>query len=88
MGRSVKICHYTAFYVAEILVVFLQDQIMPHYWLTCFSVPMRMSFSDKSLLESSVSHIVISVTLSLSIIKYLRNSSLIFINVPFILSLC
>ena len=49
MGRSVEICHYTAFYVAKILVAFLQDQIMPHYWLTCFSVPMRMSFSDEKL---------------------------------------
>ena len=47
MGQSVKICHYTALYVAEILVAFLWDQIVPHYWLTCFSIPMRMSFSDK-----------------------------------------
>ena len=77
MGRSVKICYYTAFYVAEILVAFLRDQIMLPYWLTYFSVPMRMSFSGKSFLESSTSHIVILMTLSLSIIKYLSNSSLI-----------
>ena len=74
MSRSVKICHYTAFHVAEILVAFLWDQIMRHYWLTCFFVPMRMNFLDKSFLENSTSHIVILMTLSLSIIKYLRNS--------------
>ena len=25
----------------------LWEQTVPHYWLTCFSVPMRMNFLDK-----------------------------------------
>ena len=57
-----------------------------HYWLTCFSIPMKMSFwinslrkAKESLLESSIYHTVISMTLSLLIIKDLRSSILIFI---------
>ena len=45
---------------------------MPHYWLTCFSIPMKMSFwinslekAKESLLESSIYHTVTSMTLSL-----------------------
>ena len=26
------------------LLAFLWEQTVPHYWLTCFSIPMRMSF--------------------------------------------
>ena len=58
---------------------------MPHYWLTCFSIPMKMSFwinslrkAKESLLESSIYHSVTSMTLPLLIIKDLRNSFLIF----------
>ena len=54
----------------------LWEQTVPHFWLTCFSIPMRTSFqinslrrAKESLLESSISHIVILMTLSLSIIK-------------------
>ena len=50
---------------------------MPHhYWLTCFSIPMRTSFyvnslrrAKESLLENSISHIAIMMTLPISIIK-------------------
>ena len=57
-----------------------------HFWLTCFSIPMRMSFyinsfkrrAKESLLGSSIYHIVTLMTLSLSIIKDLRSSCLIF----------
>ena len=49
---------------------------MPYYWLACFFSSDENEFSDKpikegkeSLLESSVSYIVILVTLCLSIIK-------------------
>ena len=74
-------------------LAFLWEQTMPHYWLTCFSIPMRTSFwinslrrAKESLLESSISHIVILMTLSLSIIKDLTNSSLILTpkNSPFL----
>ena len=58
------------------LLAFLWEQTVPHYWLTCFSIPTRMSFwinssrtAKESLPESSVSHIVILMTLSLSVIK-------------------
>ena len=58
---------------------------VPHYWPTCFSIPTKMSFQRNSLrkakenlLESSVYHTVILMTLSLSIIKDLRSSFLIF----------
>ena len=58
---------------------------MPHYWLTCFSIPMKMSFwinslrkAKESLLESSIYHSVTSMTLPLLIIKDLRNSFPIF----------
>ena len=57
----------------------------PHYWLTCFSIPMKMSFwinslrkAKQSLLESSIYHTITSMTLSLLIIKDLRNSFPIF----------
>ena len=74
-------------------LAFLWYQTVPHYWLTCFSIPVRTSFdinslrrAKESLLESSISHVVILMTLSLSIIKDLRNSSLIFTpkNSPFL----
>ena len=75
-------------------LAFLWEQTVPHHWLTCFSIPMRTSFqinslrrAKESLLESSISHIVILMTLSLSIITDLRNSSLIFTpkkNSPFL----
>ena len=58
---------------------------VPHYWLTCFSIPMKMSFwinslrkAKESLLESSIYHTVTSMTLSLLIIKDLRSSFPIF----------
>ena len=58
---------------------------MPHYWLTCSSNPMKMCFwinssrkAKESLLESLIYHTVTSMTLSLLIIKDLRNSFLIF----------
>ena len=62
-------------------LAFLWEQTVPHYWLTCFSIPMKMSFwinslrkAKESLLESSIYHTVTSMTLSLLIIKDLRNS--------------
>ena len=61
------------------------EQTVPHYWLTCFSIPMKMNFwinslrkANESLLESSIYHTIILMILSLSIIKDLRNSFLIF----------
>ena len=58
---------------------------VPHYWLTCFSIPMKMSFwinslrkAKESLLESSIYHSITSMTLSLLIIKDLWNSFPIF----------
>ena len=66
-------------------LAFLWDQTVPHYWLTCFSIPMKMSFwinslrkAKESLLESSIYHTVTSMTLSLLIIKDLRSSFPIF----------
>ena len=66
-------------------LAFLWEQTVPHYWLTCFSIPMKMSFwinslrkTKESLLESSIYHTVISMTLSLLIIKDLRSSFPIF----------
>ena len=66
-------------------LAFLWEQTVPHYWLTCFSIPMKMSFwinslrkAKESLLESSIYHTVTSMTLSLSIIKDLRSSFPIF----------
>ena len=65
-------------------LAFLWEQTVPNYWLTHFSIPMRTSFyinslrtAKESLLESSISHIVILITSSLSVIKDLMNSSLI-----------
>ena len=62
-----------------------RETTVPHYWLTPFSIPMRMIFqinslrsTKESLLESSICHIVTLMTLSLSLIKDLRNSFLIF----------
>ena len=67
-------------------LTFLWEQTVPHYWLTCFSIPTKMCFqinslrkAKESLLESSIYHTVILMTLSLSIIKDLRSSFLIFI---------
>ena len=64
---------------------FLWEQTVPHYWLTCFSIPTKMSFQINSLrraeerfLESSICHTVILMTLSLSITKDLRIPFLIF----------
>ena len=66
-------------------LAFVWEQTMPHYWLTCFSIPTKMSFSinssrkaTESLLESSIYHTIILMTLSLSVIKDLRSSFLIF----------
>ena len=57
-------------------LAFLWEQTVPHYWLTCFSIPMKMSFwinsfrkAKESLLESSIYHTVTSMTLTLVIIK-------------------
>ena len=90
------ICKIIEFLVDNIYVrfggqLFLQMVGIPigktvsHYWLTCFSIPLKMSFSINSLrkakenlLESSTYHTVISMTLSLSIIKDLRSSFLTF----------
>ena len=61
------------------------EKTVPHYWLTCFSIPMKMSFwinslrkAKESLVESSIYHTVTSMTLSLLIIKDLRSSFPIF----------
>ena len=66
-------------------LAFLWEQTVPHYWLTCFSILTKMSFwinssrkAKESLLEGSIYHIVILMTLSLLIIKDLRSSFLIF----------
>ena len=66
-------------------LAFLWEQTVPHYWLTCFSIPMKMSFqinslrkAKESLLDSSIYRNVILMTLSLSIIKDLRSSFLTF----------
>ena len=32
-------------------LAFLWEQTVPHYWLTCFSIPMKMSFLDKLIKE-------------------------------------
>ena len=57
-------------------LAFMWEQTVPHYWLTYFSIPMKMSFwinslrkAKESLLESSIYHTVTSMTLSLLIIK-------------------
>ena len=46
-------------------LAFLWEQTVPHYWLTCFSIPMKMSFwinslrkAKESLLESSIYHTI------------------------------
>ena len=61
-------------------LAFLWEQIVPHYWLTCFSIPIKMSFwinslkkAKESLLESSIYQIIISMTLSLLIINDLKS---------------
>ena len=66
-------------------LAFLWEQTVPHYWLTCFSIPMKMSFqtnslrkAKESLLENSIYRTVTLMTLSLSMIKDLRSSFLIF----------
>ena len=67
-------------------LAFLWEQTVPHYWLTCFSISMKMSFwinslrkAKESLPENSMYHTVTSMTLSLLIIKDLRSSFPIFI---------
>ena len=52
-------------------LAFLWEQTVPHYWLTCFSIPTKMSFqinslrkAEESLLESSMYHTVILMTFS------------------------
>ena len=67
-------------------LAFLWEQTVPHYWLNCFSIPMKISFwinslrkAKESLLESSIYHTVTSMTLSLLVIKDLRSSFPIFI---------
>ena len=32
-------------------LAFLWEQTVPHYWLTCFSIPTKMSFLDKLIKE-------------------------------------
>ena len=66
-------------------LAFQWEQTVPHYWLTCFSINTKVSFlinllrkAKESLLESSIYHTIILMTLSLSIIKDLRSSFLIF----------
>ena len=66
-------------------LAFLWEQTVSHYWLICFSIPTKVSFqinllrkAKESLLESSIYHTIILMTLSLSIIKDLRSSFLIF----------
>ena len=66
-------------------LAFLWEQTVPHYWLTCFSIPMKMSFwinslrkAKESLLESSIYDTIILMTLSLSTINDLRSSFLTF----------
>ena len=66
-------------------LAFLCEQTVPHYWLTCFSIPTKINFKINSLrkakerlLESSICHIVILMTLSLSIMQDLRSSFLKF----------
>ena len=53
-------------------LAFLWEQTVPQHWLTGFSIPMKMSFwinslrkAKESLLESSIYHTFISMTLSL-----------------------
>ena len=66
-------------------LAFQREQTVPHYWRTCFSIAMQNEFLDRlikegkeSLLESSITHIVTLITLSLSVIKDLTSSFLIF----------
>ena len=72
-------------------LAFLWEQTVPHYDMFLYSY--ENAFLDElikegkgSLLESSISHIVILMTLSLSIRKGLKNSFLIFTikNLPFL----
>ena len=65
-------------------LIFLWEQTVPHYWLTCF-YSYENEFLDKlikegkrNLARSSIYHTVILMTLSLSIIKNLRSSFLTF----------
>ena len=74
-------------------LAFLWEQTVPHYWLTCFSISTKMSFyinslrkAEESLLESSIYHTIILKTLSLSIIKDLRSSFVIFYPKEFTIS--
>ena len=32
-------------------LAFLWEQTVPHYWLTCFSIPVKMSLLDKLINE-------------------------------------
>ena len=90
------ICKMTEFLVDNIYVRFggqlfrqmigiPREQTVPRYWLTCFFIPMKMSFqinslrrAKESLLGSSIYHFVTLMTLSLSIIKDLRSLFLTF----------
>ena len=62
-------------------LAFLWEQTVPHYWLTCFDSYENefnsLRKAKESLLESSIYHTIILMTLSLSIIKDLRSSFLI-----------
>ena len=46
---------------SERWLAFLWEQTVRHYWLTCFSIPMRLRTAKESLLECSISHIVILI---------------------------
>ena len=36
-------------------LAFVQEQTVPHHWLTCFSIPMKMSFWINSLRKAKES---------------------------------
>ena len=67
-------------------LAFLWEQTVPYYWLTCFSIPTKMSFqinssgkARESFLESSICHIVLLMTLSLSIIT--ESPTMVFLEI-------
>ena len=66
-------------------LAFIWEQTVPHYWLTCFSIPSKMSFyinslrkAKESLLENSIYPTIISMILFLKTIQDLRSYFLIF----------
>ena len=66
-------------------LAFLWEQTVPHYCLTCFSVPIGVSVyinsfgrAKESLLGSSISYTATLRTLPLSVIKDLKSSFLVF----------